>query len=158
MSDTKRAERLRANRFLDDYAKHWINDYLESKYDDKKYDCWDCFVQVQEEIFGVKVMVDMLNISAFENHDDAVEYIKTNPKIKNDWRELLKGEKPREGDAILFGYDNSATHIGIYIDSNRFTGVLHCSRKNGVILTNMQNIRNSLIGFKAMRYQGIKNA
>lgn len=131
--------------------EHWIDHYLGIKYNALTYDCWAHFITVQKEVFGIEGLGEIVNISHFDNHDDAVDYIKTNPKIKNDWEEE---KKPIEGDAILFGYDNAMTHIGIYVDSDGHKGVLHCSKKHGVILTNMQAIRNCSGGFKVMRYKG----
>jgi hypothetical protein len=136
-------------KMLVEYSNHWVYNYIESKYDPLTYDCWAHFIQVQEEVFGLTGLDQIVNISEFQNHDDAVEYIKTNPTIRNSWRQAIT---PKEGDAILFGYDNSATHIGTYVESNRHKGVLHCSKKHGVILTNMQAIRNCAGGFKIMRY------
>lgn len=131
-------------------VEHWTDSYLGIKYDSLLYDCWAHFIQVQKEQFGIVGLGDIVNISHFPNHDDAVDYIKTNPKIRNSWEEV---SSPLEGDAILFGYENSATHIGTFVNSHWHKGVLHCSKKHGVILTNMQSIRNCAGGFKIMRYK-----
>jgi hypothetical protein len=67
--------------------EHWTDHYLGIKYNALTYDCWAHFITVQKEVFGIEGLGEIVNISHFDNHDDAVDYIKTNPKIKNDWEE-----------------------------------------------------------------------
>lgn len=125
------------------YAKCWIYNYLNKEYDSQKYDCWMHFIEVQKEVFGVEGFEQLKGIEEFEDHKEAVDYIKSQNILKL-WKPVYQPHgivKAKEGDAIVFGMGNSATHIGTYVDSNRHKGVLHCSKKHGVILTNMQNIR-----------------
>ncbi len=52
-------------------------------------------------------------------------------------------EVPTEGDCVLLARATHPAHVGIWINANGSSGVLHCAKGPGVIFQTPANLRNS---------------
>lgn len=128
-------------------SDHWINRYIGMQYS-IDYNCFDHFVHVQKEQFNLDVLKGIPKIPSFDEKHEAISFIRETKELKG-WREVTL---IKEGDAVLFGVDGMSFHIGTYIDSSNPKGVMHNSSKQGVVLTSLQTIRNSLTKPTFLRY------
>lgn len=135
------------------HTDHWVNKYIGFKWT-INYNCYDHFCHVQKMQFGVTGLDALSGMPEFEERSEALSFIKTCKDLVK-WKEIHPN-MAREGDAVLFGVEGATFHIGTYVDSgtagvDKHKGVLHCDKKQGVILTSGQSIRISQANITFMR-------
>lgn len=119
---------------------HWAVDYLGKSWSEQ-YDCFSFFCEVQTKFFGVKGLYDLKNVPKVHEREKAMEYINNTLEVKNEWFPVIV---PSEGDAALFG-DRTTFHIGVVTIMDGQNGIVHCTRKQGVIF-------NPISSFKRVGY------
>lgn len=63
---------------------------------------------------------------------EGFNYFLGHQELYSNWDRV---EEPQEGDAVIFGCDQSRFHIGVMAMIDGKLGVLHNDEKNGVIFT-----------------------
>jgi len=111
-------------------SHHWMYQYFHKRWT-PEYDCWAHFVEVQREEFGIHSFDNLMGIPKVLDYVGALNYVKNNAVFKRHWQPV---EKPKNGDAIVFGGGRLKFHIGTYLDCDT-GGVLHCCESQGVTFT-----------------------
>jgi len=114
---------------------HWSTKYLGKPWKED-YDCYAFFLEVQKKEFGLKEQLDFVPPN-YSNRKKAIEFVENSEDVKTHWKDICI---PTEGDAVLFGASNHSFHIGIWVNIDGESGVIHCQIGHGVVFTSRRNI------------------
>ncbi len=126
---------------------HWATQYIGLPWEfgaagPDKFDCWG-FVRMAEKVhFGI----DMPHVGYAADWHETANHLKVHPERAN-WNLVTT---PSEGDVVMMARNRLPIHIGVWINANNTSGVLHCLEGSGVLFHAAKNLRMN--GWGSLQY------
>lgn len=118
--------------------RHWATDYigrpwLAAACGPEAFNCWTFFAWVQREHFG-------RHLPSFDFVDAASQVRAfTNDPERRYWQAVSTGA---EGDGVLMRRHRLPSHVGVWIQADGRSGVLHCAETSGVCFQDAITLRS----------------
>lgn len=127
---------------------HWAADYIGIAWEygatgPFAYDCWNFVRMVQERHYGVhlpEVAYDP------DNWRNATEEMLHHPEHQN-WEQVYE---PQDGDVVMMARNRLPLHIGLWINTGKSRGVLHCAEPCGVVFNGPFELRS--LGWGSLKF------
>ena len=133
---------------------HWAEQYIGIPWKrgatgPDTYDCLAFTEMIERKHFDT--IMDVGKLFGLDWRDvDVNLLLATTPE----YQKWLPASHPLEGDVVLMSYARDPIHIGVWINANRTSGVLHCSETNGVVFQTMSSLRR--VGWGGFSYYTAK--
>jgi len=100
------------------------------------FDCWGLLVWVYQQQFNI----NLPNIAVAEGDlRSQVKAFHAHPENAH-WQRV---EKPKEGNALLLRQSRHPIHVGLWIDTEGESGVLHALQGAGVVFQTLNSLKLS---------------
>lgn len=107
------------------------------------FDCWHFVRWVQREHFGI----EMPTVEVPRSWEEAHRQIESHQE-RAKWQKV--DGNPQEGDVVLMARNRIPVHIGVAINANGKSGVLHCVQNSGVVFQDPPGLRSA--GWGSLTY------
>ena len=126
---------------------HWALQYIGAPYlrrgeSGTGFDCWTFFAHVQHKHFGRDIpdLPDELYDCGAQAARDAFLGDDGHRFFHSQWREVAKNSNWADGCAVLMRQLRDPHHVGVWVNCDG-GGVIHCTKKLGVIFTTRPSLR-----------------
>lgn len=118
---------------------HWAKSYIGLPWvrgatGPNSFDCWGFVRHIQDVRYGH----NLPDLSAQASDVRSAARLIADHDERINWVQV---DRPSDGDVVLLARKTIPIHIGVWVDANQSSGVLHCVERIGVMFSNLHNLR-----------------